>query len=85
MTLPEKRIGKFHPRPSAGRRVYAEALATTEYLEARRGQVSFVKILPFLARNKMMNEALKAVVGLDCQEFQTTWEADLDRFRPRGH
>ena len=33
----------------------------------------------------MMNEALKAVVGLDCQEFQTTWEADLDRFRPRGH
>ena len=29
-----------------------------------------------------MNEALKAVVGLDYQEFQTAWEADLKRFRP---
>jgi hypothetical protein len=30
-----------------------------------------------------MNDALKKVVGLDYQEFQTAWEADLERY-PKG-
>ncbi len=29
-----------------------------------------------------MNDALKKVIGLDYQELQTAWEADLERYRP---
>lgn len=61
---------------------YAEALAATDYITARRGPDAIVKILRLLARGQTMGEALKTVVGLDYQEFQTAWEADLDRFRP---
>ena len=64
------------------RLVYAEALAATEYLKLRRGRGSLRKILRILGGSHTMNEALKAVVGLDYQEFQTAWEADLKRFRP---
>ncbi len=64
------------------RLVYAEALAATEYVTARRGMDAPMKILRLLARQQTMNEALKSVVGLDYQEFQTAWEADLKRYRP---
>ncbi|TDI38147.1 MAG: tetratricopeptide repeat protein [Acidobacteria bacterium] len=67
------------------RLVYAEALAATEYLELRRGRESLRKILMILGSSHTMNEALKAVVGLDYQEFQTAWEADLKRFHPSTH
>ena len=67
------------------RLVYAQALAATEYLELRRGRESLRKILSILGGSHSMNEALKAVVGLDYQEFQTAWEADLKRFRPSAH
>ena len=60
--------------------VYAEALAATEYLVARRGREALVKILRMLGGDETMNEALKTVVGLDYQQFQTAWEADLMRF-----
>ncbi len=63
--------------------VYAEGLAATEYVTARRGRDALVKILRLLARKQTMNEALKTVVGLDYQEFQTAWEADLERYRPQ--
>jgi len=62
--------------------VYAEGLAATEYITARRGRDALVKILRLLARKQTMNEALKTVIGLDYQEFQTAWEADLERYRP---
>lgn len=61
---------------------YAEGLAATDYITARRGKDAIVKILRLLARGHPMGEALKTVVGLDYQEFQLAWEADLDRFRP---
>ena len=67
------------------RLVYAEALAATEYLELRRGRESLRKILRILGGSHTMNEALKTVIGLDYQEFQMAWEADLKRFRPRAH
>ena len=67
------------------RLVYAESLAATEYLELRRGRESLRKILRILGGSHTMNEALKEVVGLDYQEFQTAWEADLKRFRPSAH
>jgi tetratricopeptide (TPR) repeat protein len=59
---------------------YAEALAATEYLAARKGRSSLIRILHLLGERKTMNDALKAVVGLDYQEFQTAWEADLGRY-----
>ena len=62
---------------------YAEGLAATEYVTARRGRDALVKILRLLTRGQTMNEALKTVVGLDYQEFQTAWEADLERYRPQ--
>jgi tetratricopeptide (TPR) repeat protein len=62
--------------------VYAEALAATEYVVARRGADAPLKILRLLARQQSMNDALKSVVGLDYQEFQTAWETDLERYRP---
>lgn len=62
--------------------VYAEALAATDYIAARRGKDALLEILQLLSRRETMNEALKSVVGLDYQEFQTAWEADLDRYRP---
>ena len=65
--------------------VYAEALAATEYLVARRGREALVKILRMLGGDETMNEALKTVVGLDYQQFQTAWEADLMRFRPSAY
>ena len=63
---------------------YAQALSATEYLAARRGRDALVQILRLLAERKSMNEALKVVVGLDYQEFQTAWEADLDRYPSRS-
>lgn len=64
------------------RLVYAEALAATEYITARRGKDGLLRILQLLAQRQTMNDALKSVVGLDYQEFQTAWEADLERYRP---
>jgi len=65
--------------------VYAESLAATEYLSVRRGANAPFEVLALLRRNLSMNEALRKVVGLDYQEFQTAWEADLERFHPRAH
>jgi tetratricopeptide (TPR) repeat protein len=59
---------------------YAEAHAATEYLAARRGRSSLIRILHLLGERQTMNDALKEVVGLDYQEFQTAWEADLGRY-----
>lgn len=63
---------------------YAEALAATEYLEARRGRSALLRILQLLGEGQTMNDALKKVIGLDYQELQTAWEADLDRYAPPG-
>jgi len=62
--------------------VYAEALAATEYLQARRGREALMQILQLLAQKQTMNAALKSVVGLDYEQFQLAWEADLARYRP---
>ncbi len=61
--------------------VYAQSLAATEYLEARRGREASMQILQLLAQKRTMNSALKAVVGLDYQQFQLAWEADLARYQ----
>ena len=61
---------------------YAEALAATEYLEARKGRTALLHILELLGERYTMNDALKKVIGLDYQELQTAWEADLERYRP---
>jgi tetratricopeptide (TPR) repeat protein len=62
---------------------YAEALAATEYLEARKGRSAILRLLQLLGERHTMNDALKKVIGLDYQELQTAWEADLDRYSPR--
>jgi tetratricopeptide (TPR) repeat protein len=61
---------------------YSEALAATEYLEARRGRTALLRILQLLGERQTMNDALKSVIGLDYQELQTAWETDLERYRP---
>lgn len=62
---------------------YAEALAATEYLIVRRGRSALLRILQLLGERGTMNDALRKVVGLDYQEFQTAWEADLSRYSGR--
>ena len=62
---------------------YSEALAATEYLEARRGRSGLLRILQLLSERRTMNDALKKVIGLDYQELQTAWEADLERYASR--
>lgn len=64
---------------------YAEALAATEYLAARRGRSALIRILHLLGERQTMNDALRSIVGLDYQEFQTAWEADLGRYPSRGN
>jgi tetratricopeptide (TPR) repeat protein len=63
---------------------YGEALAATEYLAARKGRSALLRILRLLGERNTMNDALKRVSGLDYQEFQTAWEADLSRYSTRG-
>jgi tetratricopeptide (TPR) repeat protein len=58
---------------------YAQALSATEYLARRRGRSAVLRVFRLLGEGRTMNEALKRVVGLDYEEFQTVWEADLDR------
>lgn len=62
---------------------YLQALAVTQYLVERRGREGLNRILSLLAARQTMNDALKNVIGLDYQELQTAWEADLDRPRAR--
>ncbi len=62
---------------------YSEALAATEYLEARKGRAALLRLLELLGERHTMNDALKKVVGLDYQELQTAWEADLERTASR--
>ena len=62
------------------RLAYLESLAATHYIVARRNRSALVQILNQLAEQKTMNDTLRKVVGLDYQEFQTAWEADLDRY-----
>jgi tetratricopeptide (TPR) repeat protein len=63
---------------------YAQALSATEYLAARKGHAALLQILRLLSERYTMGDALKRVVGLDYREFQTAWEADLDRYSLRG-
>lgn len=63
---------------------YAEALSATEYLIARKGQAALLQLLRLLADGYAMGDALKRVVGLDYREFQTAWQADFDRYSPKG-
>lgn len=63
------------------RLAYLESLAATQYIVRRRGRPALVEILDRLADQWTMNDALKKVVGLDYPDFQTAFEADLDRFR----
>lgn len=69
----------MHYSKQRARLAYLESLAATLYVVERKDRRALAKILDRLAERKSMNEALKKVVGLDYQEFQTAWEADLDR------
>jgi tetratricopeptide (TPR) repeat protein len=69
----------MHYSKDQARLAYMESLAATQYVVKRRNRRALTQILDTLADRKTMNEALKKVVGLDYQEFQTAWEADLDR------
>ncbi|HEX9724666.1 MAG TPA: tetratricopeptide repeat protein [Vicinamibacteria bacterium] len=64
------------------RLVYLESLAATQYLVDRKGTEALHQILDLLARRYTMNDALNKVIGLDYQELQIAWEADLTRYRP---
>ena len=64
------------------RLAYYQSLAATQYLVKRRGKDSLNRIMDLLARRYTMNDALNKVIGLDYQELQTAWEADLGRYRP---
>ncbi len=61
------------------RLAYYESLAATQYLVKRKGRDSLIRIMDLLARRYTMNDALNKVIGLDYQELQTAWEADLGR------
>ncbi len=63
---------------------YAQALSATEYITARKGRGALLQILQLLSERHGMGDALKQVVGLDYREFQTAWEADLERYTPKG-
>ncbi len=69
---------------SEARLVYMESLAAIEYVVKRKSRSALARILDLLADRRTMNDALRKVIGLDYQEFQTAWEADLDRYRPRA-
>jgi tetratricopeptide (TPR) repeat protein len=69
----------LHFPKEKARLAHLESLAATMYVVERKNRRALVQILDRLADRKTMNEALKKVVGLDYQEFQTAWEADLDR------
>jgi tetratricopeptide (TPR) repeat protein len=71
----------MHYSKEKARLAYMESLAATQYLVERRNRVVLARILNRLAKQKTMNDVLKKVIGLDYQEFQTAWEADLDRSR----
>jgi tetratricopeptide (TPR) repeat protein len=62
---------------------YAQALSATEYLAARKGHAALLQILKLLSERHTMGDALQRVVGLDYRDFQTAWEADLERASPR--
>jgi tetratricopeptide (TPR) repeat protein len=64
------------------RLAYLESLAATQYLVDRKGEEALLDILDLLARRYTMNDALNKVIGLDYQELQIAWEADLTRYRP---
>ena len=64
------------------RLVYFESLAATQYLVDRKGRRALNQLLDLLARRHTMNDALNKVIGLDYQELQIAWEADLSRYRP---
>jgi tetratricopeptide (TPR) repeat protein len=64
------------------RLAYYQSLAATEYLVKRKGRDSLIRIMDLLARGYTMNDALNKVIGLDYQELQTAWEADLGRYGP---
>ncbi len=64
------------------RLAYYQSLAATQYLVKRKGRDSLTRIMDLLARGYTMNDALNKVIGLDYQELQTAWEADLGRYRP---
>lgn len=68
--------------PEQARIAYLTSLAATTYLVERRGRQALTEILELLSQTKPMNEALARVIGLDYQELETAWEADLDRYRP---
>lgn len=62
------------------RLAYLEAFAATQYLVDRKGQDALSRLLDLLARRYTMDDALNMVIGLDYQELQIAWEADLDRY-----
>jgi hypothetical protein len=62
-----------------------QSLSATQYLVERKTRSALVHILGRLAEQKSMNDALREVIGLDYQEFQIAWEADLSRERPEAH
>jgi tetratricopeptide (TPR) repeat protein len=64
------------------RLAYYQSLAVTQYLVQRRGRKSLNRMLDLLARRYTMNDVLNKVIGLDYQQLQTAWEADLGRSRP---
>jgi predicted negative regulator of RcsB-dependent stress response len=65
------------------RLVYYESLAATQYLVDRKGRAALTDLLDLLARRQTMNDALNRVIGLDYQELQIAWEADLTRYHQR--
>jgi hypothetical protein len=71
----------LHYNEENAKLAYLESLAATEYIVGRRNRRALLQILDKLAERQTMNEALRKVVGLDYQEFQTAWEADLGRYR----
>ena len=63
--------------------VYYQSLAATQYLVDRKGREALNRLMDLLARRQTMNDALNKVIGLDYQELQIAWEADLGRYRPQ--
>jgi len=68
--------------PEQARIAYLTSVAATNYLVERKGNQALTEILDLLSQMKTMDEALTRVIGLDYQELETVWEADLDRYRP---
>lgn len=70
----------FTSLPEAAAEIaYAEGLSATEFLVARFGKGSIRSILELMAQNYNFENAFKTALRVSVDEFELSWERDLNR------